>query len=265
VSDSDPSPIQLDQICHLSSIIKTGEELKYQARIDIDWLLYFNDLVNNAHHQIDQEDERINKLTPMKLTTRKYIMNQPDATEWVEAEFKQLDTHDRDKMYDKLCPRPKYAIVLRSNWTYSRKTSGEYKARQCMDGRPLRQDSIRRLESIYTACISQVGTKIFFATCALLNFVIMDLDAVNAFGQAGSLYKMVHIEIDQQYRTWYKHRYGYIIPNGYVLPVKGSLQGHPDSGEIWQTKVNSILSSYNFTTTTHEPCLYRGTYRGEFC
>jgi len=41
------------------------------------------------------------------------------------------------------------------------------------------------------------------------------------------------------------------------------LQGHPDSGEIWQTKVNGILDSYNFTTTTHEPCLYRGTYKGE--
>jgi Reverse transcriptase (RNA-dependent DNA polymerase). len=63
--------------------------------------------------------------------------------------------------------------------------------------------------------------------------------------------------------AWYKHRYAFDIPTDYVLPVKGSLQGHPDSGEIWQTKVNSILESYNFTTTTHEPCLYRGTFKGE--
>jgi hypothetical protein len=119
----------------LSSLIETGEELKYQARIDIDWLLYFDDLVNQAHQQIDTEDARINKLSSPKLT-RKYIMGQPDAQQWIEAEFKQLDTHDRDKMYGRPCPRPQYAIVLRSIWTYSRKTTGEYKARQCMDGRP---------------------------------------------------------------------------------------------------------------------------------
>jgi hypothetical protein len=46
-----------------------------------------------------------------------------------------------------------------------------------------------------------------------------------------------------------------------VLTVKGSLQGHPDSGEIWQTKVNEVLDQHKFTTTTHEPCLYHGLFK----
>jgi hypothetical protein len=40
------------------------------------------------------------------------------------------------------------------------------------------------------------------------------------------------------------------------------LQGHPDAGEVWQTKVNSVLLSFGLTSTTHELCLYCGTYKG---
>jgi hypothetical protein len=119
------------------------------------------------------------------------------------------------------------------------------------------------MESVYTACISQVGMKIFIALAALLNYVILDLDALNAFGQAGSLYDIIYLEIDQQYRDWYKSRKGKDIPIGWVLPVKGSLQGHPDSGEIWQTRVNEVLEMYKFEATTHEPCLYRGNFKGK--
>jgi hypothetical protein len=105
--------------------------------------------------------------------------------------------------------------------------------------------------------------KIFVSIAALLNYVILDLDAINAFGQAGSLYDIIYIEVDQQYRDWYKARKGKEIPVGWVLPVKGSLQGHPDSGEVWQTRVNEVLESYKFKTTTHEPCLYRGIFKGK--
>jgi hypothetical protein len=115
-------------------------------------------------------------------------MSQQDFPDWLASEFKQLDRHESDGMYGEPCPRPHLAIVLRSIWSYSIKWDGEKKARQCMDGRPLRDDKFRRLESIYTACISQVGMKIFIAVAALLNYIIIDLDAVNAFRQAGKLF-----------------------------------------------------------------------------
>jgi Reverse transcriptase (RNA-dependent DNA polymerase). len=104
--------------------------------------------------------------------------------------------------------------------------------------------------------------KIFFATAALLNYVIYVLDAINAFGQAGELFEMVYMDIDQQYRDWYLTRKGKKIPQGWVLPVKGSIQGHPDSGEVWQTRINEVIEAYGFQSTTHEPCLYRGTFKG---
>jgi hypothetical protein len=262
--DNDPSPIQLDQICHISSLIETGEESKYQPCLDMDWVKYFDDLVNRSltiGNQLDSDDAgQINKVSSSQFT-RRQLMSQPGFDEWLQAEFKQLDRHALDGMFGDPCPRPHLAIVLRSIWSYSIKWDGSKKARHCCDGRPLRDDQFRRMESIYTACISQVGMKIYIALVALLNYVILDLDAVNAFGQAGSLYDIIYLEIDQQFRDWYKAKNGKEIPIGWVLPVKGSLQGHPDSGEIWQTKVNEVLDRYKFTTTTHEPCLYRGLFR----
>lgn len=165
-------------------------------------------------------------------------------------------------MFGEPCPRPKGAIVLRSIWTYILKKDGTKKARNCGDGQPLRDDKFRRLESVYTACVSQAGVKIFFTTAALLNYVIYDLDAVNAFGQAGELFEMVYMEVDKQYRDWYKARKNKNIPDGWVLPVKGSIQGHPDSGEVWQSKINDVIHSYGFQSMTHEPCLYRGEFKG---
>ena len=93
--------------------------------------------------------------------------------------------------------------------------------------------------------------------------MIYDLDAINAFGQAGALFQLVHLEIDQQYHEWYFARKGKTIPTGWVLPVKGSIQGHPDSGEICQSKINEVIDSYGFQSTSmHEPCLYQGSFKG---
>jgi hypothetical protein len=226
----------------------------------MDWVKYFDDLVNSTPQNISSCEQMIGKVSTSQFT-RRQLKTRDDFDQWLDAEFKQLDRHEADGMFGEPCPRPYLAIVLRSIWNYMIKWDGTRKARHCCDGRPLRDDRFRRLESIYTACISQVGMKIFISLVALLNYVIIDLDAVNAYGQAGSLYDVIHLEIDQQYRDWYKARKGKDIPIGWVLPIKGSLQGHPDSGEIWQTRVNEVLESYKFQTTTHEPCLYRGIFR----
>ena len=64
-----PMPIQLDQICHLSSILETGEELKYQAIIDFDWASYFDDLVDNSASDAIIDD-KIGKVSKNPKLTR---------------------------------------------------------------------------------------------------------------------------------------------------------------------------------------------------
>jgi Reverse transcriptase (RNA-dependent DNA polymerase) len=47
-----------------------------------------------------------------------------------------------------------------------------------------------------------------------------------------------------------------------VLPVQHALQGHPESGALWEKLVNQVIARHGFTSTTHERSLYKGTYKG---
>lgn len=162
-----------------ATIYETGEQIRYQPRLDSQWFEYFKDLTGglpndkimliedieelsvDADLHIDEmknQDIRVSiRKTSTGQFTRRQLKARPDFNEWLSAEFKQLDTHDSDGMFGDPCPRPKKSVVLRSIWTYILKKDGTKKARNCGDGRPLRDDHFRRLESIYTACVSQVG------------------------------------------------------------------------------------------------------------
>ena len=47
-----------------------------------------------------------------------------------------------------------------------------------------------------------------------------------------------------------------------VLPVQHALQGHPESGALWEKFVNSVIARHGFKSTTHERSLYQGVYKG---
>ena len=47
-----------------------------------------------------------------------------------------------------------------------------------------------------------------------------------------------------------------------VLPVQHALQGHPESGALWEKFVNAVIARHGFKSTTHERSLYQGTYKG---
>ena len=50
-----------------------------------------------------------------------------------------------------------------------------------------------------------------------------------------------------------------------VLPVLKAIQGHPESGRLWEEHINKILFSpeLNFTTTTHDHCIYCTIFNNE--
>jgi hypothetical protein len=108
----EPLPIQLDHICHISPTIETGEELKYQTTIDMNWMTYFNDLVNlAANHRSTPAPDVIHKVSTSQFTG-KQLMAQSDFKEWLQAKFQQLDHHEEDGMFGDPCPRPSHAIIL---------------------------------------------------------------------------------------------------------------------------------------------------------
>ena len=85
----------------------------------------------------------------------------------------------------------------------------------------------------------------------------------NAFAEAPPPIAPLFVHIDEQYLQWWESKGRSPIPKDYVLPVRGALQGHPESPRLWATLINGILvNDFNLTPSTHEPCLYSGMFEG---
>ena len=71
------------------------------------------------------------------------------------------------------------------------------------------------------------------------------------------------MEIDDQFREWWKSKGREDIPEDYVLPAKRALQGHPEVPRLWTNLINGLIKNkLGFKATIHEPCLYSGVYDG---
>ena len=70
--------------------------------------------------------------------------------------------------------------------------------------------------------------------------------------------------IDNQYYEWYVYRFGKKLDKSRVFPVLLALQGHPESGKLWERHINNILMSpdLKFKHTTHDRIIYQTTYKG---
>ena len=51
------------------------------------------------------------------------------------------------------------------------------------------------------------------------------------------------MSIDDAYADWYFWKTGCKIDQSKVLPVLHALQQHPESGKLWEIRINSILFS----------------------
>jgi hypothetical protein len=114
------------------------------------------------------------------------------------------------------------------------------------------------LGETYAGSLEQTGARIFWAASAINNFITIGADASNAFAEAPPPKEPLFVTIDQQYRDWYQERNPDAppIPKGYVLPVQGALQGHPESPRLWAQLIDKIILQLNLRPCTHEPCLY---------
>eukprot|EP00957_Ditylum_brightwellii_P037801 2859209-Ditylum_brightwellii.AAC.1 len=83
--------------------------------------------------------------------------------------------------------------------------------------------------------------KLFTAIAAWNNYLIIGADATNAFAQSPPSTELTYMRIDDQYKDWYKNKYGKDLDCSKVLPVLHVLQGHPESGALWEKHVFSIL------------------------
>jgi hypothetical protein len=198
--------------------------------------------------------------TPEELSagnlTRRKLKKLATWPKWFAAEGKQLDEMARQNMYGAPCIPPAGAIILRQHWRYIFKEDGSKKARNCCDGSLKAAPQLHAAEQTYSSCVEHPSMRLFYALCSYLGMLIWYLDAVNAYANAKGPTIQTYVYVDDAYTEWYYKTHGRHIDRRCVLPVLGALQGHPESGALWERACNAILHELGFKSTTHERNLF---------
>ena len=107
--------------------------------------------------------------------------------------------------------------------------------------------------------------RLFLAITANEDLKIYGSDAKDTYAHSPAPDVPTFVTIDDQYADWYKHTFNKKINRSLVLPVQRALQGHPESGHLWEKYVNQILFSdeLRLQMTTHDRTTYTTTFKGE--
>ena len=209
--------------------------------------------------QINSSSKAIKK---KKKLTRKYLKTLTEWPKWKQAETTQLDLYHKQNMFKAPVARPRHANILNLLWAYKLKDDGTFKARCVCNGNPRRKGTVT-LDHTYAACLEQPGARIFWSLAAVEGLLVVGADASNAFAEAPPPKAPLFVEIDEQYREWWKSKGKPEIPKNHVLPVNHALQGHPESPRLWSKLIDGIIRNHvGLKPTTHEPCLYTGEIDG---
>ena len=165
-------------------------------------------------------------------------------------------------MYGTPIPRPKDAIVLRPHWRYLVKRDGTRRSRNCCDGSPCAAPSLHAFAMTYSSCVEQPIQCLFFALSAHMGYRVYGGDAQDAYAHSPPPEVPTFVSLDSQYIDWYEHKHNIKLDPSHVLPVQHALQGHPESGRLWEAHINKILTNIGFKNTVHDKCIYQTTYRG---
>jgi hypothetical protein len=97
------------------------------------------------------------------------------------------------------------------------------------------------------------------------NMLVYDADISNAFAEAPPPKQGFFIYPDQAFHNWWVNKKGKPpIPNGHVIPILGTMQGHPQSPCLWKKHIDQILQDIGLTPTICEPCIYSGLILGKW-
>jgi hypothetical protein len=194
--------------------------------------------------------------------TRKKLKGLDTWPEWLKGEKKQLNQFEALGMYGKptLIPDKANSIILRPHWQYNIKRDGTRRSRLCCNGSKKAAPLLHSLALTYSSCVEHPIQRLFLAIAASLNLKIYGGDAKDAYGHSPGPEIPTFMSIDDAYAEWYEEKYGKCLDRRQVLPVLKALQGHPESGRLWEQHINKILTKIGFKSTTHDKTIYKMEY-----
>ena len=207
-----------------------------------------------SSHSLTPEEQALGHFTRRKLKT---LSTWP---EWRAGEHLQLDRMHRLGMYGAPVKRPPGAIVLRLHWQYKVKSDGTRRSRNCCDGSPRAAPVLHGIASTYSSCVEQPIQRLFLALAAHMGYPVFGGDAEDAYAHSPPPETPTFVAIDDAYADWYEHKYGTRLDRSLVIPVLHALQGHPESGRLWEEHINPILADIGFRHTTHDRTIYSAVF-----
>jgi hypothetical protein len=107
--------------------------------------------------------------------------------------------------------------------------------------------------------MDKTGSRIFYAISVAKNMLVYGADVSNAFAEAPPPKQGFFIYPNRAFHVWWvTKKKKPLIPDGHVIPVLGTMQGHPESQRLWEKHIDWILRDIGLTPTIHEPCIYSG-------
>jgi hypothetical protein len=181
---------------------------------------------------------------------------------WRAAKKKQLDAMHNQQMYSAPCLSPPNSIIHRQHWNYYMKPDGTRTARNCCDGSLCAAPELHDSAHTYASCIEQPCQRLFYSLAAASGYFVCKTDAVNAYANAHAPSIPTYVRIDDAYYDWYTDFHRQPPSRDMVLRVLHAIQGHPESGHLWESFINDILiNKLLLQPTTHERSLYHGMYK----
>jgi hypothetical protein len=169
--------------------------------------------------------------------TRAQLKKTPEFPQWLQGEWAQHNKYRTQNMFGDLIPRPRGVIVLPFVWAYSIEidpVTGEtiYKARCTCNGGKRFGRAVTMAET-YATCVAQPACRLYWAIVAAAGLISIGADPANAFAEAPPPVEPFYMKIDSQFQEWWTKCLGRPpIPDGYVLPVQHTLQGHPEAHRL---------------------------------
>jgi hypothetical protein len=174
--------------------------------------------------------------------------------EWKAGEIKQLDQMHSLQMYGEPYKRPPDAIVLRLHWQYTVKQNEEQQSQNCCDGSKRAAPQLHAVASTYSSCVEQPIQQLFFALSAQEEFQVYGGDAVDAYAHSPPSPHATYVAVDDAYIEWFHLQFpDKTINRNMVLPVQHALQGHPESGGLWERHINTtnVFTPLNLRETKY--------------
>jgi hypothetical protein len=167
-------------------------------------------------------------------------------------------------MFSEPMEAPQNANIHHMLWRYLVKMCGTRKARMVCDGSP-RQGTIT-LGHTFANSLDAPSERLFWAVVAKMGLTAYGADCSNAFAEAPPPKHPLYMRIDEAYHDWWVNHLGKppIPPNKTVVRVQNAIQGHPESPRLWEKMIDGTLRDIGLQPTKHEPCLYKGAYKGKY-